>query len=149
MLVISVGDSVIPCHLSHRRWPSRAVLNAQVQGSKKPHYWHGRTQTQRWTTSHDACRGDVNLSRATQEERQRSSTPSVHLSIIWLPFGPETKRTKQFSSVLEALISELGQVQVLVFFPLYFIIKLSICENFPLKSTLTPYEDKQLWRLVT
>lgn len=34
----------------------------------------------------DAWRVDVSLAQATQAERQLSYTPSVHLSIIWLPF---------------------------------------------------------------
>lgn len=66
--------------------------------------------------------------------------------------GAVTKTTKQWRDFLHSVGSpdlwiRAGSSACL--FPLYFIIKLSICENFPLKSTSTPYEDKQLWRLVT
>lgn len=69
-----------------------------------------------------------------KKKRQRSCTPSVRLSIIWLPLGPVThKKTKQWCSFLLSVGSPDLWIRAISSACLFLIIKLSICENFPLK----------------
>lgn len=116
-------------------------------------YRHGRIQTQRWTASHDAWWGDVNLSRATREERHTLQLFALQGCICLSSGCLLSLKLKGQSSFLHSVGSPNSEIRAssssACFLPLYFIIKLSICENFPLKSTLTPHKDKHLCLWVT